>query len=49
MGNRGTFPAFRAITFIVLLLSALIGGLWAGMSLSTVVGAPDRGLMDWPY
>jgi hypothetical protein len=39
----------RAIVLVVLLFGALICGLWAGMSWSTVLSLSERGVMDSPY
>jgi hypothetical protein len=49
MRNGRISAVFRAIGLVVLLLIAMIGGLWAGMSLSSFLSAPDRGVMDAPY
>jgi hypothetical protein len=49
IGNGGSSAGLRAIALALLLLGALVGGLWAGMNLSFLTSPADRGVMDAPY
>ena len=47
--NDRVSSILRAIVLLVLLLGALIVGLWAGMNLSFLLRPPERGVTDTPY